>query len=103
MGRRRGKGREQAINWIIANQLGRRNLTPEQKSYLQGKRYNLEKRQDGGHGAQQSGSENQTPNTAERLADEYGVAESTIKADAEFADAVDTLEERLAAHICQLP
>src|SRR5262249_10157312 len=37
--------REAAINWIINNQLGRRNLTPEQQSYLRGKRYNLEKKQ----------------------------------------------------------
>ena len=36
--------REEAINWVIANQLGRRNLTEEQKSYLRGKRYNLEKK-----------------------------------------------------------
>jgi len=31
--------REAAITWIINNQLGRRNLTPEQASYLRGKRY----------------------------------------------------------------
>jgi hypothetical protein len=59
------------VNWIIANQLTRRNLAPEQKSYLQGKRYNLEKRQDGGHGDQKSAPENQGPMTAERLAIEY--------------------------------
>jgi hypothetical protein len=40
--------REDAINWIINNQLGRRNLTAEQKSYLRGKRYNQEKHQHGG-------------------------------------------------------
>jgi len=36
--------REDAINWIINNQLGRRNLTELQKSYLRGKRYNTEKK-----------------------------------------------------------
>ena len=36
--------RAAAVEWIIANQLGRRNLTPEQKSYLRGKRYQLEKK-----------------------------------------------------------
>ena len=35
--------REDAINWVIANQLGRRNLNPEEASYLRGKRYNAEK------------------------------------------------------------
>jgi hypothetical protein len=90
---------DEAINWMIATQLGRRNLTPEQKSYLRGKRYNLEKRQDGGHGDQKSGAENQRPKTDERLADEYNVAPSTIRADAEFADAVETLEDQVRADI----
>jgi ParB-like chromosome segregation protein Spo0J len=27
------------VNWIINNQLGRRNVTEEQKAYLRGKRY----------------------------------------------------------------
>ena len=36
--------REAAINWIIDNQLGRRNLTPEQASFLRGKRFNMEKK-----------------------------------------------------------
>jgi len=29
--------------WIIANQLGRRNLTPEQISYFRGKQYEMQK------------------------------------------------------------
>ena len=32
-----------AIAWICRNQLGRRNLTPEQKKYLIGKQYEAEK------------------------------------------------------------
>jgi hypothetical protein len=31
--------------WMINHQMGRRNLTPEQQSYLRGKRYHLEKQQ----------------------------------------------------------
>src|SRR5437899_2985369 len=69
----------------------RRDLTGEQKSYLRGKRYQQEKRQDGGHGDQKSGTETQYPKTHQRLAKEYGVAPSTIQADAQFADALDTL------------
>lgn len=80
-------------------QLGRRNLTPEQKSYLRGKRYNQEKRQDGGHGDQKSGADNRHPKTDEHLAEEYGVAASTIRADGEFADAVDALEAQVRADI----
>ena len=33
----------EAISWICVNQLGRRNLTPENKKYLVGKRYEAEK------------------------------------------------------------
>ncbi len=36
---------ESAYSWIVSNQLGRRNLTPEAMSYLRGKLYNLEKQQ----------------------------------------------------------
>ena len=35
--------RYEAIIWICKNQLGRRNLTPEQKKYLVGKQYEAEK------------------------------------------------------------
>ena len=36
--------REQVLAWICKNQLGRRNLTPEQKKFLMGKQYDAEKR-----------------------------------------------------------
>ena len=35
--------REEAIAWICANQLGRRNLTEESRKYLIGKQYESEK------------------------------------------------------------
>ena len=35
--------REEAISWICANQLGRRNLSEEMRKYLIGKRYEIEK------------------------------------------------------------
>ena len=37
--------RDTAKDWIIRNQLGRRNLTPTQWTYLLGLRYNLEKKE----------------------------------------------------------
>ena len=39
----RFENREEAIIWICANQLGRRNLTEENRRYLIGKQYELEK------------------------------------------------------------
>ncbi len=82
--------REAAHNWIINNQLGRRNITSEQASYLRGKRYQSEKLSIGRPGPKiaQNGP---ISSTAERLADEYKVSRNTIKRDAEFASAVDTI------------
>jgi hypothetical protein len=71
---------EDAVNWIIDNQLGRRNLTPEQWDYLLGKTYNRDKTV--GHG-DKSAYQNDPQNRerAERLADEYKVSEKTVKRD----------------------
>ena len=41
-----------AIAWICCNQLGRRNLTPQQKKYLIGQRYEAEKQTASFHGNQ---------------------------------------------------
>ena len=38
----------EALSWICKNQLGRRNLTPQQKKYLIGERYDAEKKAHGG-------------------------------------------------------
>ena len=45
--------REEALAWICKNQLGRRNLTPEQKKFLIGKQYSMEHRKPGGNGNNQ--------------------------------------------------
>ena len=49
----RFENREEAIAWICRNQLGRRNLTPEQKKFLIGKQYSVEHRKPGGNGNNQ--------------------------------------------------
>ncbi|MCD8150517.1 MAG: hypothetical protein LUE92_13370 [Clostridiales bacterium] len=40
--------RNEVVAWICRNQLGRRNLTPQQKKYLIGKQYRMEKTSHGG-------------------------------------------------------
>ena len=40
----RFESREEVLAWICKNQLGRRNLTPEQKKFLVGKQYSIEHR-----------------------------------------------------------
>jgi len=90
-------GHSVARDWIIRNQLGRRNLTPTQWTYLMGLRYNLEKKEvPNPEGVNQhdevEGQNVPKPTTAERLAEEYGVDESTLRRAGQFAEAVDSLK-----------
>lgn len=90
--------RQAAINWIINNQLGRRNVTAEQASYLRGKRYNTEKISEPFKGNQHTvGRDQNDPHqkTAQRLADEYKVSEPTIKRDGMFATSIDAIAATL--------
>lgn len=84
--------REAAINWIILNQLGRRNLHPDAASLLRGKLYNSQKKAAGGRADRDfSGDHFDTPKTADRLSSQLGVSAPTIKRDGQFAKAVATI------------
>lgn len=93
------ENRADAIEWIILHQLGRRNLTEEQKAYLRGKRYENEKlkitnKAGSNQFKKEAGDQNDPqPTTSEKLAKEYGVSAPTIKRDADFAKGVDLLPE----------
>lgn len=95
--------RFEAIAWICKNQLGRRNLTPEQRKYLIGKQYEAEK---SSHGASHfqgnqyskvvSGQNVHSPlsqKTSERIASENGVNEKFVRRAEAFAKAVDIADE----------
>ncbi len=93
-----------AIAWICKNQLGRRNLTPEQKKYLIGKQYEAEKASygasDGFRGNQYSdlvsGQNVHLPNyqkTSERIAAENGVNERYVRRAEQFAKGLDLANE----------
>ena len=77
---------EAVKDWMIINQLGRRNLTNEQRSYLRGLRYEREKRD---HGGERASPQNGNLRTHEKLADEYKVSKNTILRDAEFARGIE--------------
>lgn len=81
--------REAAADWIDANQLGRRNLNPDARSLLRGRRYNRLKKPRGGDRKSKGKSCTLVEPTADTLAEEHGVSPRTIKNDAKFADAVD--------------
>ena len=65
------------IDWMCANQLGRRNLSNEQREYLIGVRYNTEKRMRGR--PQKNNCDNLTQlSTRDKLAEEYNIAPRTV-------------------------
>jgi len=77
---------EDAQAWMIANQLGRRNLNPDQLSFLRGLQYMNEKNRVGVYDHSQSGKNfHSTEKTGERLAAEHNVSEKTIRNDEKFA------------------
>lgn len=100
------RSREEAMAWICANQLGRRNISDETRKYLIGKRYEMEKvvgtRNILGINKRATNvvwSEMCTKpprddiacRTRERLGEEYHIAQSTVNKYGIYADAIDSL------------
>ena len=93
--------RYEAIAWICKNQLGRRNLTLEQKKYLIGKQYEAEKASHGGVRGNQytslaSCQTDNLPNkekTCERIAKENGISSRSVCRAEAFSKAVDIADE----------
>jgi hypothetical protein len=81
--------RDAVKRYVLQVQLGRRNLSAAAESYLRGMRYLEEKRQ-GERGDLTSGQTDRKT-TAERLGEEFAVAEKTVRRDARFAEAVDAI------------
>lgn len=92
--------------YMIDNQLGRRNLIPEQASYLRGIRYNAEKLEKGKYVRDEHKGQNvpyasevKKESTSLKLAKQYNVSEKTIKRDAEFAEGLNLLDPSLKKDI----
>jgi hypothetical protein len=83
-------------DWIETNQLGRRNLQPQQIAVLRGNIYNRRKAKHGGdHGNQHTVAKAQNdplPSTAAIVAAETGVSPATIKRDGKLAEPLIPLE-----------
>ena len=115
-------------DYMIDNQLGRRNLIPEQASYLRGLRYNTEKLEKGKYTREDHKGQNvpydlkgnestekvkeihkgqnvpygsmaKKESTSARLSKQYNVSEKTIKRDAEFAEGLNLLSPELKKDI----
>lgn len=83
-----------AINWMIDNQLGRRNISPEQRKYLLGKRYEGEKKQEAFKGNQYTsgcGNNYHNQKTAEVIAKQNNTTEKTVRNAEKFAQGVDKI------------
>lgn len=94
--------REEAHNWIITNQLGRRNIDAKQRAYLIGLKYEAKKRnknenlKTGEEPAEspirQTGA---SGTTAEEVAAETGVSPRQVQRSEEFKKAIERIKEIL--------
>lgn len=96
--------RYEALSWICRNQLGRRNLTPQQKKYLIGQRYEAEKMAHGGDRKSEVAkstvqNEQLKPKNAavtrQRIAEETNTSESYVMRAGWYAQGVDAAEEAI--------
>ena len=96
----RFENREEAIAWICRNQLGRRNLSPEQKRYLLGKQYEakkkaakifrgnqytLAKKSGGAH----DDNHHSGKKTCDRIAEENGVSRASVLRASHYTRGID--------------
>ena len=84
----------EAVQWVLRNQLARRNLSDEQRTLIIGRLYNQVKREP----LQRSSVVNFTTvsgsaATARQVGSMFGVGEKTVRNAAEFAKVVDALAE----------
>lgn len=99
--------RDEAIRWMIDNQLARRNLPPEHRTFLMGKRYNQSKVRTTFRGNQHTPGTHHGDGdhaadlgpTAQRLAQEYKVSVPTIERAGQFAAAIETLAENVGPQV----
>jgi hypothetical protein len=87
------------VEWMLVNQLGRRNITPEQKSYLIGKKYENEKQR---QGRPENNEDKMSPlRTADKLAQEFDISDKQVKRNEQFAKGVDKMNDDLKNVVLQ--
>lgn len=95
--------KEDAIDWICINQLGRRNISEDTKRYLIGKRYeaekiiNARKNLKGVNQYTVRKPDEKTGNrarTATALAREYNIASATVRKYADYSRTIDKLAQK---------
>lgn len=98
--------RYEAIIWICRNQLGRRNLTPQQRKYVIGQRYEAEKLAASFYGNQytlprESGADKKCPHqntrhiTRDKIAKETNSSPSYVREAGRYAKGIDAADAAL--------
>jgi site-specific DNA-methyltransferase (adenine-specific) len=88
------ESRDAVMDWMDANQLGRRNISPDTFKLLLGRRYNRRKKNVGAPEGNDNAGKNNVPKvgtlrTAEQLAEEHGVSKNTVIRAGKFAEEVE--------------
>lgn len=84
-----------AFEWMYKNQLGRRNLTDQQRTYMIGKMYEARKNTHGGDrkSSAQNGPLKFNGHKDEEIANELGIGHNTVRRAEKFTKGVDALRE----------
>ena len=98
--------RQEALIWICNHQLGRRNLTPERRKYLIGKRYETEKQVSQNRGNQYTSAKKDATDqndpcqnksgshiTRQRIAKETGTSEGYVQRAEKYMNGVEAADE----------
>ena len=84
--------RDNVKEWIIKNQLGRRNLSPDDFKLLVGQLYNQRKKANGARGCEKL-DQNEPASTAAAVAAETGVSPATVKRAGKLAAKVEEIKQ----------
>ena len=88
--------RDDAREWIIKNQLGRRNLSPENFKMLLGQLYNARKKQ-GFKGNQHTSASHQNDEkltTAEQIAKEHKISKATVERAGKLVEEAEAIRQQ---------
>jgi hypothetical protein len=94
--------RQAAVEWRLATQLARRNLSPMQASYYRGKLFESLKRPGTRTDRTLSRNGSGLANVSDQLSARYGVPRRTLTRDAAFARSLDALAGTLGVEFRQL-
>jgi N6-adenosine-specific RNA methylase IME4/ParB-like chromosome segregation protein Spo0J len=86
-------GEEAEKKWIYEHQLGRRNLTSEQRDMILGKLYNEQKQVHGGQLPKGIAQNDLSLSTAKKISKEQKVSEATVKRAGKLVDDVDAINK----------